>query len=161
MSVSALYEGTIRHRRYAVRAVQFTHRLTLAYVDLDELPGLLGGSLVRRRPGVVRFRRADYLGDPAVPLGDAVRTLVAQRTGAAPGGPVRVLTGLRSFGHCFNPVSFYYCHDDAGRLAALVAHVTNTPWGERYAYVLPPGESAGVLRGSASKQLHVSPFHAS
>ena len=158
MSVSALYEGTIRHRRYAVRATEFTHRLTLAYVDLDELPGLLGGMLARRGPGLVRFRRADYLGDPGAPLDEAVRALVAQRTGAAPGGPVRVLTGLRSFGHCFNPVSFYYCYDDAGRLAALVAHVTNTPWGERHAYVLPAGASAGVLRGSAPKHLHVSPF---
>jgi DUF1365 family protein len=165
MSASALYEGTIRHRRHAVRATEFTHRLTLAYVDLDELPGLLGGMLVRRRPGLVRFRRPDYLGDPGVPLGDAVRGLVAQRTGAAPNGPVGVLTGLRSFGHCFNPVSFYYCHDAGGRLAALVAEVTNTPWGERHAYVLPApgdvpggGESSSVLHARAAKQLHVSPF---
>ena len=45
-----------------------------------------------RRPGLVRFRRADYLGDPAVPLADAVRALVAERTGDAPDGPVRLLT---------------------------------------------------------------------
>jgi DUF1365 family protein len=167
MSASALYEGTIRHRRHAVRATEFTHRLTLAYVDLDELPGLLGGMLARRRPGLVRFRRADYLGDPAVPLSEAVRALVAQRTGAAPDGPVRVLTGLRTFGHCFNPVSFYYCHDAGGHLTALVAEVTNTPWGDRHAYVLPApapadvpgtGEPPGVLRARAAKQLHVSPF---
>ncbi len=29
-------------------------------------------------PGLVRFRRADYLGDPVVPLADAVRALVAE-----------------------------------------------------------------------------------
>ena len=45
----------------------------MAYVDLDELPQLLGGRLARPRPGLVRFRRRDYLGDPAVPLADAVR----------------------------------------------------------------------------------------
>jgi DUF1365 family protein len=170
MTVSALYEGTIRHRRHAVRPTEFTHRLTLAYVDLDELVGLLGGMLVRGRPGLVRFRRADYLGDPEVPLSDAVRALVAQRTGVTPDGPVGVLTGLRSFGHCFNPVSFYYCHDGGGRLAALVAEVTNTPWGERHAYVLPvpadvpradvprAGGPPWALRARAAKQLHVSPF---
>ncbi len=36
---------------------------------------------------------------------------------AAPGGPIRLLTQLRTFGHCFNPVSFYYCFDDAETLS--------------------------------------------
>ena len=47
------------------------------------------------------------------------------------------MTQLRSFGHCFNPVSFYYCFEPGGeRVQALVAEVTNTPWGERHAYVI-------------------------
>jgi DUF1365 family protein len=157
MTVSALYEGSIRHRRFAARRNEFTHRITLAYIDLGELPELLGGRLVARRPGLVRFRRSDYLGDPATPLADAVRALVRERTGSAPDGPIRMLTNLRSFGHCFNPVSFYYCHDRNGELACLVAEVTNTPWGERHAYVLPAGET-GLVRGHADKALHVSPF---
>jgi DUF1365 family protein len=147
---SALYEGSIRHRRFAVRRREFRHRIAMAYVDLDELPRLLGGRLVRSRPGLVRFRRRDYLGDPALPLDAAVRALVAERTGRAPAGPVRVLTHLRTFGHCFNPVSFYYCFAAGGeRLEAVVAEVTNTPWGERHAY---------VLGGELEKELHVSPF---
>jgi hypothetical protein len=156
VTASALYEGTIRHRRFAERPGEFTHRIALAYLDLDELPELLGGRLVRHRPGLVRFRRDDYLGDPRVPLADAVRDLVAARTGRRPGGPVRVLTQPRSLGHCFNPVSFYYCLTEDGGLEALVAEVTNTPWGERHAYVLEG--AGGVLRDGASKALHVSPF---
>jgi uncharacterized protein len=162
MANSALYEGTIRHRRFAVRGNEFRHRLALLYVDLDELPALLGGRLVASRPGLVRVRRADYLGDPAVPLAEAVRALVARRTGADPGGPVRLLTQPRTLGHCFNPVSFYYCFGpDEERLEAVVAEVTNTPWGERHAYVLPRGGDDGpVLTGGADKALHVSPFMA-
>lgn len=159
MSASCIYEGTIRHRRSDPRR-EFSHRLALAYLDLDELPGLLDGRLVARRPGLVRFDRRDYLGDPAVPLDLAVRDLVEDRTGARLTGPIRLLTHLRSFGHCFNPVSFYYCMDSAGeRVQALVAEVTNTPWGERHAYVLG-GEhgSAVVLDGQFDKALHVSPF---
>ena len=86
----------------------------------------------------MRFRRRDYLGDPASPLDRAVRD-----AGRAPDGRAArrarsaLLTQLRSFGHCFNPVSFYYCFDAAGeQLEAVVAEVTNTPWGERHAYVL-------------------------
>ena len=157
---SALYEGTIRHRRFAVRTHEFDYRVAMAYVDLDEVDSLLGGALVRDRPGLVRFRRRDYLGDPAVPLADAVRALVAERSGSAPTGPIRLLTHLRSFGHCFNPVSFYYCFaPDGERLEAIVAEVTNTPWGERHAYVLPRGaDDAAVLGGGFDKRLHVSPF---
>jgi hypothetical protein len=154
---SAFYEGTVRHRRFAVAPHAFRHRITLAYLDLDELPGLLGGRLVRRGPGVVRFRRGDYLGDPGTPLAEAVRTLVAQRTGGAPDGPIRLLTQLRTFGHCFNPVSFYYCHDVAGRLTHVVAEVTSTPWSERHAYVLEAGDGP-VVGGRLAKELHVSPF---
>jgi DUF1365 family protein len=158
MTASALYEGTVRHRRFAVREHAFRHRVIMAYVDLDELPGLLGGRLVRRRPGLARLRRADHMGDPARPLADVVRELVARETGSAPGGPVRLLTHLRTLGHHFNPVSFFYLHERDGSLGAVVAEVTSTPWGERHAYVLPRGEARQVLTGGMEKALHVSPF---
>ncbi|MGH8732241.1 MAG: DUF1365 domain-containing protein [Burkholderiales bacterium] len=151
MTHSALYVGTVRHRRFAVRRHELLHRISMAYLDLDELPQLLGGRLVRRSPGLVRFRRADYLGDPAVPLADSVRELVGEAA------RVRLLTNLRTLGHCFNPVSFYYCFDDGERLRSVVAEVTNTPWGERHAYVLSArGEQP--LRFRFSKAFHVSPF---
>jgi DUF1365 family protein len=150
---SAIYEGTVRHRRFADRENSFTHDVALAYVDLDELSELpLNGRLVR-------FERSDYLGDPSQPLPDSVRDLVEARTGSRPAGPIRLLTQLRSFGHCFNPVSFYYCFDPAGdHLEAVVAEVTNTPWGERHAYVVESAARGPVLKGDSEKVLHVSPF---
>lgn len=151
-TASCLYEGVVVHRRLEP-GHQFSHRLALTFLDLNELPGLLGGRLVAARPGLMRFRRADYLGDPQVPLDQAVRDLVERRTGGRPSGPIRVLTQLRSLGHCFNPVSFYYCMARDGEgVETLVAEVTNTPWGERHAYVIPGGA------GKMAKALHVSPF---
>jgi DUF1365 family protein len=163
-AVSAIYEGTVRHRRFAVRGHELEHRLALAYLDLEELPALLGGRLHARRPGVVRFRRSDYLGDRAVPLAEAVRDTVEKHTQERPQGPIRLLTHLRTCGHCFNPVSFYYCMDDTGEaVQSVVAEVTNTPWGDRHAYVLAaplgaPSRAPTVLSGGMDKALHVSPF---
>lgn len=159
MSSSCLYEGVIRHRRLEPRH-EFRHRLALAYLDLEELPRLLAGRLVSPRPGLVRFRRRDYLGDPAVSLDRAVRELVSERTGEPPAGSIRLLTHPRSFGHCFNPVSFYYCFDATGdQLQSVVAEVTNTPWGARHAYVLGSRHASGtVLRAQFDKAMHVSPF---
>jgi hypothetical protein len=157
---SAFYEGTIRHRRSEPHS-EFRHRLALAYVDLEELPRLLGGRLLRRGPGLLRFRRGDYLGDAATPLDVAVRDRVQALCGVRPAGPVRVLTQLRSLGVCFNPVSFYYCLDAAGeRVEQVLAEVTNTPWGERHAYLLSDSSAGStVVRGDFDKQLHVSPFY--
>jgi uncharacterized protein len=162
VSESCIYEGAVRHRRFEIRRREFRHRLALMYLDLDELPTLLGGRLVAARPKLVHFRRADYLGDPRTPLSDAVRTAVEQRTGHRPNGPIRLLTHLRSYGHCFNPVSFYYCFDASGaRLEHVIAEVTNTPWGERHAYVLSnAADATDQLTGSSTKELHVSPFMA-
>ena len=164
MTASAIYEGWVGHRRNETVTHAFRHQLFMMYIDLDELPALFDRSRLwsARGPAPAWFRRSDYFGDPRVPLGDAIRELVRERTGSAPAGPIRVLTHLRYFGVCFNPVSFYYCFDAAGEtVEAVVAEVTNTPWGQRHAYVLragagrPPG---AVLSQRFDKQLHVSPF---
>jgi uncharacterized protein len=158
VTASAIYEGTIRHRRFAVRAHELCHRIALVYLDLEELDGLLAGRLVAGHPGLVRFRRDDYLGDTRLGLADAVRVLLERRTGSAPAGPIRLLTHLRTFGHCFNPVSFYYCFTPQEQLEAVVAEVTSTPSGERHAYVLERSGEGPVLAASFAKALHVSPF---
>jgi DUF1365 family protein len=159
VTASCIYEGTIRHRRLAPRR-EFRHRLALWYVDLDELPKLLGGRLLEPSPGALRFRRRDYHGDPRLPLAEAVRDTVGAHTGSRPVGPIRLLTQLRSFGYCFNPVSFYYCLSaGADAVQAILAEVTNTPWGERHAYVLAGGtENSPLVVSSVDKAMHVSPF---
>jgi len=162
---SCLYEGSVRHRRSTPRD-EFSFPLFMAYLDIDELPGLFDASRLwsARRPAVAWFRRADYLGDPHTPLRTAVAETVMQSTGVAVEGPIRLLTHLRYLGHCFNPVSFYYCYDAAGeRVTAVIAHVTNTPWGERHAYAMAVEQrsdhgSAAVLHGRFAKALHVSPL---
>lgn len=164
---SCLYIGSLRHRRYAPRAHEFRYPLFMVYLDLAELDEVFRGrwlwSTNRRAPA--RFCRSDHLGDPSVPLDRAVRNLVAEQTGRSLRGPIRLLTHLRYFGHCFNPVSFYYCFDAANaNVECVVAEVNNTPWGERHCYVLDqPLEAEGIRSRnyqhySSRKVFHVSPF---
>lgn len=161
---SALYFGTLRHRRFAPSAHAFSYRLYMAWIDLAELDQVFRGRWLwsASRPAAAWLRRADYLGDPAMPLDEAVRSLVARETGARPTGPIRMLTHLRSFGVSFNPVTFYYCHDAAGaRVDCIVAEITNTPWNERHTYVLAASGSLPAGRGLRfrfGKRFHVSPF---
>ena len=157
-TASAIYEGWVSHRRHEPIEHAFRYPIFLPLFDLDELPELLDDvplwSARRRAPA--RFRSSDYLGDPEVPLAEAARDLVAEQTGSRHTGPVRLLANPRYLGVGFNPVSFLYVHDADGAVRALIAEVTNTPWGERRNYVLEANEDG--LEGGFDKALHVSPF---
>ncbi len=162
---SCLYEGVVRHRRFSPRSHEFSYRIFHAYLDLDELPELFEGHWLwsASRSAPVRFHRGDYLpGYAGATLAEAVRGLVEKETGARPTGAIRLLTHLRYWGYCFNPVSFYYCFAPGSeRLESIVAEITNTPWNERHCYVLPvkPGEAKESRHQFRfEKQFHVSPF---
>jgi hypothetical protein len=135
----------------------------MAYLDLGELDQVFAGRWFWSTTGkaLVRFDRRDHFGDPELPLDEAVRALVAERTGQRPAGPIRLLTHLRHFGYAFNPACFYYCFDAAGeKVQAVVAEVTNTPWRERHCYVLQSdGSSTPAMCAHSAKAMHVSPFH--
>jgi hypothetical protein len=164
VAASAIYRGWVRHRRLAPHPHAFRYGLFLLYLDLDELAQVFQRrwfwSVGRRN--LAEFRRSDYLGDPDEPLVDAVRRRVREALGREPTGPIRLLTHARYFGHCFNPVSFYYCFEaDGTTLDCILAEITNTPWRERHAYVLPlaNAEQHGIAREwSFDKAFHVSPF---
>ena len=158
---SCIYEGWVRHRRHAPVKNAFRYSMYMLYLDLDELDEVFRGRWLwsTRRPSLAWFRRSDHLGDPDVPLDDAVRDLVETRTGRRPEGPIRLLTHPRYFGYVMNPVSFYYCFDpDGERVETIVAEVHNTPWGEMHAYVLDATGESRRKRFRFDKTFHVSPF---
>jgi len=162
---SAIYEGRVRHRRFSPVQNAFHYRLFLMYVDLAELPDLFAGRWFwsSRKVNLAYLRRRDHLGDPRVPLDRAARDLVEKETGNRPAGPIRLLTHFRYFGHCFNPVSFYFFFDrEDRRVETIVAEVHNTPWGEEHCYVLPDAlnehPSHEWRRFRFAKAFHVSPF---
>ncbi len=166
---SAIYSGTIQHRRFEPASHEFSYRMFMLYLDLDELDEVFDGSRLFSGKGraLAEFRREDHLGDSDIPLDEAVRGLVEERTGHRPTGPIRLLTHLRYFGYVFNPVSFYYCFNrQDSELETIVAEVNNTPWGEQHCYVLPTAENEasslqkrqGMIMFSPAKEMHVSPF---
>ena len=156
---SCIYLGQVSHRRLQPRHHAFRYRLFMLYLDLAELDEVFRGRWLwsAQRPALAWFRREDHFGDPHLPLDTCVRDLVQRETGHRPAGPIRLLTHLRYFGYCFNPISIYYCFaPDSEQVEALVAEVTNTPWGERHCYVLEavrPGQPQRFR-----KAMHVSPF---
>jgi DUF1365 family protein len=134
----------------------------LIYLALEELEEVFAGRWCwsTRRPAIARFRRSDYLGDPHEDLRTSVTNLINAHGGSCSGGPIRLLTHLRYWAFGFNPVSFYFCFQksDPSRLECVVAEVTNTPWGQKHAYVLTPEQFNPLGSELVAKEFHVSPF---
>lgn len=160
---SAIYTGQVQHRRFAPKAHHFSYQAFMMYLDLDELPTLFDKTAIwsYAKRNLAYFKRSDYFGDESKPLKSEILAKVAQEINQRPTGKVCVLTNMRYFGYCFNPVSFYYCYAaDNTTLVAIVTHITNTPWGEDYAYVhdCKGKESGKLLNFNLHKDFHVSPF---
>jgi len=158
---SALYHGWIQHRRLHPKQHAFRYRIGLLWLDLSEQAELfsMSGLAGNHRFSPFSFRETDYLPHltrKGTSLFDAV-CLSIRELGELAITRVCVLTQPRSWGLSFNPVSFFYCYDINNQLLAILCEVRNTPWHERYHYVLRT-EQSNVHQFSVAKSFHVSPF---
>ena len=166
---SGIYKGWVAHQRFTPKPHGFKYHAFMLYLDLDELPTLFEKTHFwsYNKANIAYFKRADYYGNASKPLKQEVSDLIRKTTGQAPRGAIRLLTNMRYFGLCFNPVSFYYCFEADGKtLQAIITHITNTPWGEDYAYVhdfAAEKTEKNTKNGKIhifklDKKFHVSPF---
>jgi uncharacterized protein len=157
---SALYLGSVIHRRLRPKQHYLRYAAFWMLLDLDEVEELDARLRLfsRGRFNAMSFFDSDHGNETQEPL----RTQVERHLHAAAidldGGAIRLLCMPRIFGYGFNPLSIYFCHRRDGALAALIYEVRNT-FGERHSYLIPVEETAGaVIRQSCEKCFYVSPF---
>jgi DUF1365 family protein len=155
-----LFLGQVMHRRLRPTHNAFVYPVFFLSIPLSSVDALANRWMGVNRPGILSFHFADHgARDGSHPL-VWVRGLLAREGLDAADGEVWLQTFPRVLGYVFNPVSFWFCHDRAGRLRAIVCEVNNT-FGERHCYVLAhpdarPIEPREAL--AARKAFHVSPF---
>jgi uncharacterized protein len=136
---------------------RFRYRAFWLLLDLDELPELSSKLrfLSHNRPNLFSIYDTDH-GN-----GVSLRSQVERRLGEAQvdisDGAIHLLCMPRTLGHCFNPLSIYFCYHKSGALAALVYEVHNT-FGEQHRYVIPVERMGAILRQRCRKAFYVSPF---
>ena len=163
-TASYIYTGTIRHRRFTPFNHFFSYPLFMVYLDLNSFEERLKKSWIWNvnRFALVSFMRDDYHGNSNIDLDTSVRRTIYKKTGKNIKGPIRLLTHLRYFGYCFNPVSIYYCFNEADtKVEVIMAEVTNTPWKERHSYIIDNNKNNKTTKNISvklDKRLHVSPF---
>ncbi|MEP1740867.1 MAG: DUF1365 domain-containing protein [Kangiellaceae bacterium] len=164
---SKIYFGRVRHSRKSPKSNQFNYRICMFYIDLDELPSLfdrfLFWSLDKFNLG--SFNSKNYIGAGKQSIKSSVESKINEKFDYQHDGPIRMLTHLSYFGHCFNPVTFYYCFNkNTNQLDFLLAEINNTPWDERFSYVFDNRKGQLLSSNNHSiemnfkKAFHVSPF---
>ena len=161
---STLYFGEVTHQRFSPKKHFFRNRMFMMHLFLDELPEVFKGRLLwsASRRNLAWFNRKDYHGDSSKPLQEEVRRTIEEQIGKRPKGRISILTHMRYFGHCFNPVTFYYCwNEEITCPESLLVEITNTPWNEQYARAFEwneEGKKDKTSRHDFRKEFHVSPF---
>jgi len=152
---SAIYTGTVRHRRFSPKQHDFSYPIYMLAIDLDELPELEACSRLfsASKRALLRLKRSDYLHDKTTPLKQAVINIVEKLGGPANIDKVTMVCQARCLGLYFSPVNFYFCHT-GDSISHMLAEVNNTPWGEKHCYLVPLASNGY----SHDKAFHVSPF---
>ena len=162
LAAGVLYSGEVMHARLKPFGHRFVYRVFSLLVDIDRLAelGRMTWLLGVNRPGLASFQESDHVERQGETLRAFADRQLADAGLEKPAARVLLLAYPRIFGYVFNPISVYFCYDDAGALIALIYAVRNT-FGGRHIYVSPirPGEfgPAGV-RQTRVKLFHVSPF---
>jgi DUF1365 family protein len=163
---SCLYKAKVMHHRLAPKVHSFHYQVFMFYLDLDEIDMLHKRLkfMSRNRFNLFNFRDKDHLQlprenpDTSKNIREHITTYLAQNGVNIGNGRIMVLTNLCTVGYQFNPVSFYYCYNEAGQIVCSVVEVCNT-----FLEMKPYFLSADTLNGdqfklNTEKYFYVSPF---
>jgi hypothetical protein len=146
--------GAVRHLRLRPVEHAFSYPTFFLMLPMRALRERGSPGIARNRFGLISFHDADHGDGRADALAWLDQLLAAEGVRGAD-GEVWLHTYPRVLGYAFKPVSFWYCHDRAGALVAVLVEVNNT-FGERHCYLLDGARWGREL--VATKVFHVSPF---
>ena len=172
---SFLVVGSVNHTRFLKSRHHFQYPLFFTCIDLKELKllsSMLWPLFGYNCPAFASFYDKDHfkgqLLKKASTLEKCQSVLFQTNACVENSNKILLVTHLRYFGYCFNPVSWYYSIRESDEtLDAVVAEVSNTPWLEMHSYVIHPKSPTSIVEVSQfdsswicqhKKQLHVSPF---
>ncbi len=160
MARSAIYQGSVMHKRVRPKQHRLHYSVFSLLLDLDELKYLdqRYALFAHNRWAPISFHDQDHGPLDGSSLRSWAEGLLREAGIEIDGGPIRLLCYPRLFGYAFNPLSVYFCYDLNEKLTAILYEVCNT-FKERHTYVIPViGQDRSIVRQRCDKALYVSPF---
>jgi len=163
--------ANVTHERFRPRHHRFRYAVFCLRFDVERLDEVVaaarGWLTIDPRTMTQRMRPVTLCTTDYGPRDGSALAAWARQQAAAAGvsldpsaSRIELQTFPRLFGHVFNPVSFWLCHDEADALRVLIAEVNNT-FGERHIYVVIASDRGPIGASTAltsTKAMHVSPF---
>jgi hypothetical protein len=158
MTISALYAGTVMHRRWKSKRHRLQYGVFALLVDLDELPDLKLKLFSHNRFNLFSLLDRDFGAGDGTPLKPWVEARLAEAGLETRDLRVSLLCYPRILGYAFNPLSVFYCRRARdGALTAILYEVHNT-FGERHCYLIPVESAGPTVQQECAKAFYVSPF---
>lgn len=156
---SCLYECSVFHKRLLPKEHDFTYRIFMFLIDLDEIPQLTRDVPIfsQNEPNLYSLRDTDYFQLCGSGLKANVELFLECNRFAGKVGRVRLLTLPRFLGYTFNPISIFFCDDEAGEPSVSVIQVGNT-FGELKPFLVPIRPGGAGFHARTTKNFYVSPF---
>lgn len=156
---SRLYDCKVSHSRTRPKKHAFSYRLFMFYIDLDEIETISRRlKLVSQRGWApYQLRTSDHYDAQKASIKENILTYLEdsgyERENV---GRIYLLTHLRTFGHIFNPVSFYFVGDKSGEPLCSIAEVDNT-FNEQKLFLINQPKGSGFSQNHR-KLFYVSPY---
>jgi len=157
---SCIYDCTVMHHRLKPIRNRFVYSVYMLYLDLDELDQLDAQLRLfgRNKRNVFEFRDSDHLSLVPGDVRENVRAFLRKNGVTEEPARIFLLTNLRTLGHVFNPVSFYFCFAADGSPLCAIPEVGNT-FNEQKAYLVGRNTLQNErFRAQMKKYFYVSPF---
>jgi DUF1365 family protein len=160
-TASALYVGDVMHQRFYPLAYRFNYSVFSVLLDLEDIEAGFPNNrlLSHNRFNLLSFYDRDHGAHSSQALRPWLEQALFQAGVNVPLGRARINAYPRILGYQFNPMTTWYCEDQAGDMIAIVCTVSNT-FGQWHHYILHnQGEAlAWPFEAQADKVFHVSPF---
>jgi len=158
---SALFKGSVLHRRLHPGPHLLQYDVTYCYFDLDELDQLEKNFRLfsKDKRNIISLRSGDLGYRDDAPLKDQIIQLASLNGIEGAIDKITLLHIPRIWGQSFNPLTTYFLYDAEELLVGLIYEVNNT-FGEQHRYVIPVATTSTgrVLRHDCPKEFYVSPF---
>jgi len=156
---SAIYNGTVIHKRFKPKVHSFKYSVFSLLIDLSELE-ILDKKISffsLNKFNLISFFEKDHGDRDGSSLKNWVIKQLQNYQINTENIKIKLLCYPRIFGYVFNPLSVFYIYNENENITAILYEVKNT-FGEQHTYVFKINDDQKLLQHNCSKKFHVSPF---
>ena len=156
---SAIYNGTVIHKRFKPKTHFFKYSVFSLLIDLSDIREL--DKKIKffsfNKFNLVSFYEKDHGDRDGSSLVEWVKKNLDKNDIHNKDIKIKLLCYPRIFGYVFNPLSVFFIYDFDEKLISILYEVKNT-FGEQHTYIFKVKDNTNFFQHNCSKKFHVSPF---